>query len=63
MSNWYWSKAANILAYGMARNGSTIDEIVNAILKNNWLQGKAALACAITNWKAAQAVDLYRKTE
>lgn len=61
MSNWYWNKAANILAYSMARDGSTVQEIIDAILKTKWLKGKAAIACAITNWEAAQAVDPHNK--
>ena len=56
MSYWYWSKAANLLAYGMARNGATVNEILTAIENNKWLSGKAALACALSNWQEASKV-------
>lgn len=46
--SWHWQRAkwSSELAFNMAREGSSVQAIVDQIHENSWLPEKAAWACA-----------------
>jgi len=54
--DWHRAKAANDLAFNMARFGHSVQAIVDQIHENTWLPEKAAWACA---YKAHEDVAEY----
>lgn len=51
--SWYWSTAANRMAFNLAVKGASKQEIIDRLLETKWLPHNASIACAIQNWEMA----------